>query len=151
MREIKIIAFDVDGTLTDGTRIYDDLGVCSVKFSLFDGYAINKAQKKGYQVFGITKSNKRCYQKRFEDIKTNLYLGIKNKFDFLKKKGIKFHELAYIGDDFNDLEVLQNSFFSACPKDSFILDNFKPDFITKRKGGFGAVREFIYEVFSINE
>lgn len=153
---IKIIFMDYDGTISNNLVYIDHEGNQSKTFNTKDGYIIKKLSNK--YIFGIISgSNLSFLKKRAE------YLGIKYIFDnislqesklekineLLNELNLKIENIAYIGDDLNDLELIENC-FSGCPNDSNINIKNTANFICKKTGGNGCVREFIDYIESIN-
>jgi 3-deoxy-D-manno-octulosonate 8-phosphate phosphatase (KDO 8-P phosphatase) len=144
--QIKAIFFDVDGVLTDGKIIYDDTGRETKQFNVKDGYIISHLKKAGILVGIITGRESTVVSNRAAELKLDFcHQGIMDKHMVFEKL-VQFHKLkkkqvAYIGDDINDLAVLKDCGLSACPADA--LDYVKPyvDVITTAKGGQGVARE----------
>ena len=143
---IKAIFFDVDGVLTDGKIIYDDTGKETKQFSVKDGYIISHLKKAGIIAGIITGRNSKAVSHRAAELKLDFcHQGIVDKFavfekliDFYK---LKKKQVAYIGDDINDIRALKNSGLSVCPADAIIYVKDKVDLVTRAKGGQGVVRE----------
>ncbi|MBC8213568.1 MAG: HAD-IIIA family hydrolase [Candidatus Marinimicrobia bacterium] len=147
-KNIKLIATDIDGVWTDAKMYYSADGERMKSFSTYDGMATYILRKAGIPVAILTGENSEIVLRRAEKLKIeNVYINEKQKLKRMhylcKKFDISLDEVAYIGDDLNDLEVLLAVGLSAMPCSSPILDQFKPDFITKRVGGDGAFREFV--------
>jgi len=144
--QIKAIFFDVDGVLTNGGIIYDDTGREIKQFNVKDGYIISHLKKAGIIVGIITGRESKIVSNRAAELKLDFcHQGIMDKYAVFEKL-VQFHKLkkkqvAYIGDDINDLKVLQNCGLSACPADALDYVKNKVDVITKSKGGEGVARE----------
>ena len=117
------------------------------KFNTRDGKAIEILKNNKIKTVIITAENTSIVKKRGDKIGFDyIFQGIKNKYTLIKKlcdeQKIKLSEIAFIGDDLNDLELLQHVGFSACPNDA--IDEIKniSDYICSKKGGQGCVREF---------
>ena len=117
------------------------------KFNTRDRKAIKILKKNKIKTAIITAENTSIVKKRGDKIGFDyIFQGIKNKYTLIKKlcdeQKIKLSEIAFIGDDLNDLELLQHVGFSACPNDA--IDEIKniSDYICSKKGGQGCVREF---------
>ena len=151
MKDIKFLILDVDGTLTDGGIYLSDEGVQFKKFNAKDGLGIRKAVSKGIEVGIISHS----YSSKMIDDRANMlglkyvYVGGKPKLqvvdEWLSELGLSRNEVAYMGDDINDLDVMKLVGCTACPADSSeeVLEISQK--IMKKNGGAGAVREFIDE------
>lgn len=145
-RDIKAIFFDVDGVLTDGKIIYDDAGKETKQFNVKDGYIISHLKKAGIVVGIITGRDSKVVSYRATELKLDFcHQGIVDKLEVFEKL-IDFHKLkkkqvAYIGDDINDLGALKNCGLSVCPADANSYVKEKVDLVTQVKGGQGVVRE----------
>lgn len=138
---------DVDGTLTDGGIYYDDRGHEIKKFNVKDGAGIKMLQNHGIQTMILTGRKSQCVTKRAEELKIDHILqGIEDKAKYLRElvsqKGWSMQEVAYIGDDVNDLECMQLVGHTAAPADA--VENILQivDYVCDKKGGYGAVREY---------
>lgn len=143
---IKLVVLDVDGTLTDGGVYIDNNGVESKKFNIKDGAGIILAKEKGIDFMILTGRQSYCVKKRAEELKIKyIFQGIQDKLSFLRnflsKEEIPSKEVAYIGDDINDLDCINFVGFSACPNDAIMKVRTHVDFISHYNGGNGAVRE----------
>lgn len=149
MMKIKIFVMDVDGTLTDGSIYIGTQGETMKVFNAKDGYAIaNLLPKKGIEPIIITGRKSQIVAKRAEELKIKkLYQGIQNKQGLLEKIMKECHvqssEIAYIGDDLNDIDCIRFCGLSACPQDAVEEVKLIADYVCKNCGGKGAVREFI--------
>lgn len=149
MTKIKLFVTDVDGTLTDGCMYYAENGLELKKFNFKDGMGFKLLRDLGIKTAIITSENTPIVKKRADKLKVDyLSMGSWAKLEFVKKicdeLNISLNEVAYIGDDINDIELLNSVGYKACPNDAvkkvksingiMVLDNI---------GGNGAVREFI--------
>jgi len=139
---------DVDGTLTDGKIYMSANGEFMKAFNIKDGYAIARLRGYGIEPVIITGRKSEIVSQRCAELRiTELYQGIENKSyklrDICKKYRIDLSQVAYIGDDLNDLACMKICGYSACPSDAVILVKESVDYVCKEKGGDGAVREFI--------
>ena len=143
---IKAIFFDVDGVLTDGKIIYDSAGNESKQFNVKDGYIISHLKKAGILVGIITGRESVVVSNRAAELKLDFcHQGIMDKQAVFEKL-VKFHKLkkkqvAYIGDDINDLGALRTCGLSACPADAMEYVKSEVEIITSARGGEGVVRE----------
>jgi len=143
---IKAIFFDVDGVLTDGKIIYDNAGNETKQFNVKDGYIISHLKKAGIVVGIITGRDSKVVSHRANELKLDFcHQGIVDKLSVFEKL-VDFHKLkkkqvAYIGDDINDLGALRNCGLSVCPADAISYVKAKVDLVTEVKGGEGVVRE----------
>ncbi len=149
MAEIKLIGTDVDGTLTDAGMYYSAEGDVMKKFNTHDGMGLKLCQQAGIKTAILTSENTPIVAKRAEKLKIDyLFQGMKSKLEVItelcKALGISLDNVAYIGDDINDLEILSNVGLRACPADAMKKIKEIPEIkIMSLKGGEGAVREFI--------
>lgn len=145
---MKMLVMDVDGTLTDG-RIYIGAdGEVMKAFDVKDGYAIAHLREKGIEPVIITGRSSVIVKERAKELKiTELYQGVDNKLSQLKIVAEKMQcnpeEIAYIGDDLNDLECIQFCQLTACPHDAVPEVQQKVDYVCPHDGGRGAVRDFV--------
>lgn len=146
--KIKLFATDVDGVLTDAGMYYTENGDELKKFNTRDGKGIELLRNKGIKTAILTSEDTKIVQARAKKLQINhVYQGVKDKLTVLKKilheEGLSLNEVAYIGDDINDIETLQAVGLKACPKDAVHkVKKVKGIKILKTKGGEGAVREF---------
>lgn len=146
---IRLLVLDVDGTLTDGGVYIDTNGVQSKKFNIKDGMGITLLHEKGIQVGLISHSRAhRILEERARMLNIErLYSGKDPKLSVLEmwmsELSLTYEQVAYIGDDVNDLAVLEKVGLSACPHDAHYSLVSKVDIVLQRNGGDGCVREFI--------
>lgn len=145
---IKLILLDVDGTLTDGGIYRGNEGEELKKFNVKDGYAIVTAQKLGIEFGIITGKKSRLVEVRAEELKIKyLYQGISQKTEILEeiieKTALRRDEIAYMGDDLNDIRIMKCVGIKGAPSDAVSEILEIADFVSGKKGGEGAVREFI--------
>ena len=146
-KNIKLVATDIDGVWTDAQMYVTQEGDFMKAFSTYDGMAVSMLKNKGIIVAILTSENTDIVLARTEKLKIDeVYIDEHEKLKRLiylsKKYEISLDEIAYIGDDVNDLEALKAVGFSALSGNSPIQDQYTPDYITKRHGGQGAFREF---------
>ncbi|MBR0341459.1 MAG: 3-deoxy-D-manno-octulosonate 8-phosphate phosphatase [Oscillospiraceae bacterium] len=146
---IEYLVMDVDGTLTDGKIYMGTNGEVMKAFSIKDGCGIHDIlMPAGIKPIIITGRKSRIVEIRCAELGiTKCYQGVKDKLDQLKKISSNFKNIAYIGDDINDL-IVMNAVKNAggrigCPSDATEEVRQIADFISTRCGGDGAVREFI--------
>ena len=146
--KIKLLITDCDGVLTDGGVYYSANGEEMKKFNLRDGMGVERLRKVCNIDTGImTGENSAIVTRRAEKLKiTHLYLGIKDKklrlSEILSLHNLQSDEIAYIGDDLNDYEVIGEVGLSASPSDGAALIKERVDYICSLPGGAGAFREF---------
>lgn len=145
---IKLLACDVDGTLTDGKTIFSGNGEIYKSFSVIDGMGFELLKRHGIKIAWITGSKEKCIELRAKHCNIDyLFIGIKNKLKLFENtfitEEIKWENIAYIGDDINDLECIKKAGFSGVPFDAWIKKYDVHNYTCQREGGNGAVREFI--------
>lgn len=143
---IKAIFFDVDGVLTDGRIIYDETGKEIKAFHVKDGLIISYLKKAGIITGAISGRESPAVTKRLAELKVDFcHQGIIDKAMVFEKLmahyKLKAKEIAYIGDDLNDLPVFRLAGFSVCPSDTYDYIKEKADMVTLAKGGAGVLRE----------
>jgi len=145
---IELIVLDVDGCLSDGKITYSSEGIESKSFNVKDGLGISTWIKIGNKAVIITGRNSKIVQNRAEELGiTHVFQGIKNKKETLKKlldeMGLGFENIGVIGDDLNDLGMLQCAKRSFTPKDGAKEIRKRVDTVLDFNGGDGAVRQMI--------
>ena len=153
IKKIEILLTDVDCVLTDCGMYYDKRGDSMKKFHARDGMAVTLLRKKSIPTIIVTKEKTiivRKWAKRMKVYKT--YDGIVDKVSILSKIcktfNVKSEQVAYIGDDVNDLELLKSVGFSAVPNDAISEAKIIADYICKTNGGNGVLREIADLVIS---
>lgn len=140
---------DVDGVLTDGGIYLTEKGDFFKKFNVKDGVGIRNVVEKGIEAGFISAGTQsvKLLERRAKMLGVKfVYSGKENKLHILKiwcsKLKIQLTEVAYIGDDMNDLEVLNAVGLSACPADAVEKIKNAVNIVLEKKGGEGCVREF---------
>ena len=154
--KIKLVAFDVDGVMTDGGMIYDENGIQYKIFNTKDGQGIAMLVKSGIKTAIITAKESGAVAHRFKDLgMTKLYQGQKNKLVALKELLSEFKldasEVAYMGDDLPDLAVLKEVGLACCPVDAVKEVKDVCHFISAKRGGRGAVRELTDLIYNVQK
>ena len=144
--KIKLIAFDVDGVLTNGEIIYTDSGEEIKIFNAKDGHGMTMFNRKGFITAIITARKSSIVDKRAKDLEiTHVFQGSKNKLNSLRelmeKYNLDYSEIAYVGDDMPDICVLEKVGLAFCPADAAEEVRQICHFISSKEGGKGAVRE----------
>ena len=145
-KKIKIVLTDVDGVLTDGGMYYSKDGDIMKKFHTRDGMGVTLLRKNSIPTIIITKEKTPMVKKWSSKMKIKkLYDGIVDKESMIEVISKEFHvkaeEMAYIGDDINDIKLLELVGFSVSPKDGIEFVRKKCDYICKKNGGEGVFRE----------
>ena len=148
---VKIFATDVDGVLTDAGMYYDNNGNELKRFNTHDGMAFNILKERGIITAMLTSEKTNIVKLRANKLQVDyLFQGVKGseKLEALNKicveKNMSLSEVAYIGDDINDYNVLSSVGFPACPKNAIAnIKSIKGITHLSKSGGDGAVREFV--------
>jgi len=138
LRRVRLVAMDVDGVLTDAGMYYSESGDELKKFNTRDGMGIKMLQAAGQKL-----------------AVPEVHQGIDDKLAVLttlaQKYGLSFDQVAYIGDDVNDLEALRSVGFSAAPADAMPSVLKAVHYVCKKKGGKGAVREIADLILAVRK
>lgn len=156
LQKIKLLALDVDGVLTDGTIYISPAGEVFKGFNAKDGMGISCALRNNLQIAVITGRQSPIVERRCEELGIKLFMqGVKDKRLALQKMaqelGLTREEIAYMGDDLNDIPAFKASGLSLVPADGSIEVLAVADIITKAKGGCGAVREAITMILAAQD
>lgn len=148
---IKYWVIDVDGTMTDSTVYYDELGNELKKFSVKDAAGMFAAQTCGMLLVIVTGRKCEATRRRMEELKVDfLFQGVKDKYNFLynffEKEKVPKEQIGYIGDDLNDLLPMRLAGYVACPKDACDEVRDIADYVSGLEGGRGAVRDILTHV-----
>lgn len=152
----QLIITDIDGVWTDAGMYYDNLtGNEWKKFNTSDSAGVLLAKMLGIPVAIITGENTEIVRRRSEKLGiTELHMGVKNKLsvaeEICQRFGISLNEVAYIGDDLNDLTLIRKAGYSGAPSNARKYIRSQVDFVTELKGGEGAFREFVEHILESN-
>jgi YrbI family 3-deoxy-D-manno-octulosonate 8-phosphate phosphatase len=152
-KNIKLVGTDIDGVWTDARMYYSADGDIMKSFSTYDGMGVKLLREAGIPLIIMTGEDTKIVTKRAKKLGIDfIFQGENEKLrrlkEVCKELDITLDEVAYIGDDVNDLDVLQAVGISAMPPNSPILDQFNPDYLTTRCGGDGAFRDFVDFILS---
>jgi 3-deoxy-D-manno-octulosonate 8-phosphate phosphatase (KDO 8-P phosphatase) len=155
LRHIKAFVFDYDGTLTDGTVILLDDGEPLRTANVRDGYAIQLAIKKGFEVAIISGGRSRSMINRFQMLRVrHVFLGVDHKLDtlksFMEANGLKPDQVLFLGDDIPDLHAMRYCGVAACPADAAEEIKAISHYISHCKGGEGCARDVIEQVLKVH-
>lgn len=144
---------DVDGTLTDGKIYMSGKGELFKAFNIKDGYTIYTLDKIGIVPVIITGRLSDIVARRAEELRIKeCHQGISDKLaklqDIMQRYNATLDEVAYIGDDYNDLECMRLCGYSACPADAEDDIKQQVDYVCETKAGEGAVREFVKKIIN---
>ena len=156
LQKIKLLALDVDGVLTDGSIFISPAGEVFKGFNAKDGMGISCALRSGLQIAVITGRQSPIVERRCEELGiTLLQQGVKDKRLALQQMaqelGLVREEIAYMGDDLNDIPAFKASGLNLVPADAAIEVMAVADIITKASGGRGAVREAITMILAAQD
>ena len=148
--KIKLFITDIDGVWTDGGMYYTESGDELKKFNTADSAGIILLKLLGIQVAIISGENTKMVQNRASKLNIKaVHLGVKDKVGVAKKLintlNISWEQVAYIGDDLNDILLLRKVGLSACPSSSEDYIKKEVDWVLTRKGGEGVFREFVQQ------
>ena len=154
--KIKFVLTDCDGVLTDTGVYYSAEGEVMKRFSIRDGMGVERLRKNlGIETGIITGEESGSVLKRTEKLKIKyLYQGVKSKLkllpEILNTLNIKKENIAFIGDDVNDIELIREVGLSATPADGTVFIKNIVNYICENKGGNGAFREFAELIIALN-
>lgn len=148
---IKLVITDIDGVWTDGGMYYDNNGNEFKKFNTSDSVGVMMLKSLEIPLVIITGEDTAIVKKRAEKLKVDyLFMGVKNKLivaaTLCRDLGLKLEEIAYIGDDINDVPLLRAVGLSATPLDAAEYVRSEANWRLSRKGGDGVFREFIEKI-----
>jgi len=147
-RKIKFLLLDVDGVLTDGKIIIDSRGIEYKAFHIHDGHGIYLLKKAGIETGIISGRSSPAVEYRARELNIHeVYQNARDKISVYekiqKKYNLQDEEVAFMGDDLIDIPLLKRVGFSATVADAIKEVKDVVDFVTRKRGGEGAVREVI--------
>lgn len=150
---IKLIVLDVDGTLTDGGIYYDTQGNEMKRFDVKDGLGIKVGIAAGLEFAVITGRESPMVERRVKELGIQyLIQGAQKKVPAMQKltkdRGFSMEEIAYMGDDLNDLPAMRLVGVRACPADADQEVRELCEYVSAENGGHGAVRSFVQEILT---
>ena len=143
---VRMLAMDVDGVLTDAGMYYTETGDELKKFNTRDGMGIKLLQAAGFVTAFVTREKTAIAERRGRKLAVpEVHQGVEDKLTDItkmaRKYGLTLEQVAYIGDDVNDLDALRAVGFSAAPADAMPVILDAVHYVCAKKGGEGAVRE----------
>lgn len=143
---LKLMAFDVDGVLSDGSLYYTEDGRELKAFNTLDGHGLKMLQQSGVRLAIITGRQSGCVAARAANLGIDLlFQGVADKrrvmAELLQAQGLDFAEAGYMGDDVVDLPVMRACGFSAAPANAHAFVKTHAGYVCQQTGGHGAVRE----------
>lgn len=153
---VKLILTDIDGVWTDGGMYYDEAGSELKKFHTYDSAGVLLAHTYNIPIGILTSENTKLVERRANKLKIDyLYQGVKNKLDqanaICAELNIKLSDVAYIGDDLGDIQLLKAAGYAGVPVSA---PNYIRELATielTKKGGEGVFREFVEKLLDVKE
>lgn len=155
-QKIQYLVLDVDGVFTDGGIYYNEEGEFAKKFDMRDGMGLEILRENNVEVVVLTSENSKVVAQRMKKLKIeNAFLGIKDKYSFLKQfltlKNSSFDAVAYVGDDVNDLANICSCGWSFAPADAMNIVKAHADVVLTNNAGNGAIREVCEVIMKYNK
>ncbi len=156
LKGIRLFVLDVDGVLTDGSLILMDNGEMARKMNIKDGYALQLAVKKGYDILIISGGSSAAVKLRLEKLGIkNIHLKVSNKKELLLKyvaeHNYAWPQVLYMGDDIPDVLPMQMAGVACSPADAVPEIRSIAHYISPLTGGNGCVRDVIEKVMKLND
>lgn len=153
-KSVTTLVFDVDGVLTDGTLTILPGGVMARKMNVKDGYALQLAVKRGYNIVIISGGNSEEVRDRLNKLGVaEVFMRVIDKVsvlkNYLQEHNLSWKEVLYMGDDIPDLFVMQKAGVACCPSDAVEEIKEVCSYISPLNGGFGCVRDVIEKVLKL--
>ncbi len=153
---IKALVLDVDGTLTDGHIYIGNNGEIMKAFWAHDAVGVRLLVKKGIVPIIVTGRDSNIIRIRAEEMNIqHIYTGVSDKkkvlLSIINQLNLDVKDVAFMGDDLNDLEAMEMCGFVACPNNAVKEVKDKADFISEFNGGYGAVRELCNYILETEE
>lgn len=147
LKAVKLFLCDVDGVLTDGT-VYMGGGVETKRFHIRDGLGLKFLQRHGIKVGWVSRRPSSATQQRADDLKIDFLVQhnggkIEGVEGILRQTGLKWADVAYVGDDVVDIGVLDRVGLAVAVGDGVTEAKAAADYVTKAHGGNGAIREIV--------
>lgn len=148
LKKVRLLMMDVDGTLTDGGLILGTNEQEYKRFDVHDGYGLVLAKKYGIKTSVITAKQSDMVQKRMQDLKIDyIYQNVSNKIqvmdEILFHAGLSHEAVCYVGDELTDVPAIKNAGVSVAVANARDDVQQIADYVTKKSGGYGAVREIV--------
>ena len=145
LQRIRLIVFDFDGVFTDNGVLVGEDGAEFVLCNRADGLGVTHLRRQGVECMVLSTETNAVVSKRCEKLKLEYCQGISDKWpalkEILKEKRIDPADVAYVGNDINDLDCMKNVGVAICVADAYPEVKSAAHFVTSRPGGKGAVRE----------
>ena len=155
-KKIKCFVFDVDGVLTNGNLLLMPGGLMARVMNIKDGYALQLAVKKGYQVWVISGGSSEEVKCRLQNLGiTEVHMKVGDKLSLLTElsilNGVNLEEMIYMGDDMPDYDAMKAVGIAACPADACFDIKQISTYLSTYKGGEGCARDVIEKVLKLND
>ncbi len=155
LKNIKLFVLDVDGVLTDGNILLFDDGQAARRMNIKDGYALQLAIKKGYEILIISGGSSEAVRIRLKRLGIkNIHLAVKNKaailLQFIADNEFTWPQIMYMGDDIPDVQCMQMAGVACAPADAVPEVKAVAQYISPYTGGAGCVRDVIEKVLKLN-
>jgi 3-deoxy-D-manno-octulosonate 8-phosphate phosphatase (KDO 8-P phosphatase) len=155
-QNIRLFVLDVDGVLTDGSLLILNDGQMARRMNIKDGYALQLAIKKGYQVLVISGGHSEAVKDRLTRLGvTDIFMSVTNKketlLEYTSARELSWEQVLYMGDDIPDLIPMKMAGLACCPHDAVNEIRSVAHYISHLKGGEGCVRDVIEKVLKLND
>lgn len=152
---IRLLLTDCDGVLTDAGIYYSAEGEALRRFSVRDGMGVERLRTlAGIDTIIVTREDSPIIARRAEKLKIEALLGVRDKLPqvsaLVAARGLTLSQCAYIGDDVNDLPLLDSVGFSASPSDAEPEVLAAVDYVCRQRGGHGAFRELVEAILAVH-
>jgi len=156
IRAVRLLVLDVDGVLTDGRIIMNDQGTESKHFDVKDGHGLKVLMRYGIDIALITGRRSSVVEHRARDLGIQeVHQGVWNKVEvfenILHKRQLSSEQTAYVGDDIVDIPLLRRVGFSVAVRDAVEDTKRAAHYVTRKKGGRGAVREVCEIILKVQD
>jgi 3-deoxy-D-manno-octulosonate 8-phosphate phosphatase (KDO 8-P phosphatase) len=153
-RTLTTFVFDVDGVLTDGTLLVLPGGLMARKMNVKDGYGLQLAVKKGYNVVIISGGASEEVEERLRKLGVSeVFMRVTNKLavltEYLETRQLSWQEAMFMGDDIPDMAVMKKVGLACCPLDAVVEIKEISSYISPINGGYGCARDIIEKVLKI--
>ena len=154
LTDVRMVALDVDGVLTNGNLVLLADGQQARTMHIRDGYALQLAVKRGLKIVIISGADDPAVVMRLQKLGiTNIHTGVSNKKELLTQiiqaEGLQRHQVAFMGDDLPDLEVMRDTAIACCPQNAATEILAISAFISAKNGGDGCVRDLIETIMRL--
>lgn len=155
-KPIRLFVLDVDGVLTDGSLLVFGNGEMVRRMNIKDGYALQLAVKRGYQILVISGGQSEAVRERLVKLGVvDVHMNVKNKSEvllqYVTSKQLQWSQVLYMGDDIPDLKTMQMVGLACCPADAVAEIKSIAHYISPIQGGEGCVRDVIEKVLKLND